>query len=134
ASKRFTVWVLVLSGFLIAMLLTAFSIPRFIRAVETQRWEEMRRWCQDVAKEVRSRDSRRPVLRGAAVEGNAWDDYRIALAKVGYRDVTPLANMLWRDSPAERSKARECTERGAAALEALRRGASRSDARLRTEW
>jgi hypothetical protein len=134
-AKRVPIWVFVLSGLLIGIPLLLFAVHQIIRSLETRRWAEMRRWCEDVAKEVRSRDSRRPVLRGVALDGNAWDDYRIALDTLGSKlDMSPITNVLWRTPSADRAKARAFLDRYAPALQALRSGASRSHAQLRTDW
>src|SRR5436190_13740636 len=135
ASKPAYRQVLILSAFLIGIPLALLFVYLRIRSAEARQWEEMRRWCEDVANEVRARDSRRPVLRGVAEEGNAWDEYRVALNLVGFKvDITPVASFLWHNPEADPAKARAVVERYAAAFEALRRGASRSRAQRRTNW
>ena len=102
-AKRFPIWAFAGSGLLIGIPLLLFCVYQIIRSVETRRWAEMRRWCEDVAREVRARDTRRPVLRGEAVEGNAWDDYRVALDTLGSKlDVSPITNVLSRQPSADR--------------------------------
>ena len=131
APRRIPVWAILLSGFLIGIPGSLLFIPW----LETRRWADMRRWCEDVAREVNARDSRRPVLRGVVVQGNAWDEYRRALHWLGpvSQDLPNVVEFLNRRSSGDRSKARAFVERHVPALEALRRGASRSHARLYTD-
>jgi hypothetical protein len=135
ASKPAYRLVLILSAFLIGIPLALLVVYLRLRSAEARGWDEMRRWCEDVGNEVCARDSRRPVLRGVAEEGNAWDEYRAALNLVGFNvDISPVTSFLWHNQNADPAKARAVVERYAAAFEALRRGASRSRALRRTHW
>src|SRR5262245_25182189 len=80
--RRFPVWSLAVAGLAIGILLVVGALHLYVRSAETRHWEEMRTWCEQTARELRARDSRRPVLRGDALPGNAWDDYETALRSV----------------------------------------------------
>ncbi len=132
---RFPVRAFVLSGILIGIPLGAFGLYLYIKAAEERRWAEMRSYCEQVAREVRARDPRRPVLRGKAVLGNAWDEYQVGLASLPEsKALLPVTEFLEQRAEADRAKALQLVELYAPALEALRRGASRSHSDRKTDW
>lgn len=134
-SGRFPVWAIVVLSLLIAVPILALSLRLHIKSAESSRWDEMRRWCEDVARETRARDPRRPVLRGDAIEGNAWDDYEAALgAFASTKDLNVAADYFYERSNADPAKVRAIVQLHAPALQALRRGASRSCAQRKVEW
>lgn len=64
------------AGFVVLAILIA---ALFIRIHANVRWEAMLRWRDERIRKAESRDASRPVLRGTALSGNAWDDYSKAL-------------------------------------------------------
>jgi hypothetical protein len=132
---RFPVWAGIVLSVALGLPLAVVALHLYIKSAETRRWEEMRTWCRKVAQEVRARDSRRPVLRGEAVPGNAWDDYAKGLALLKPLKDLRVVNDFYDQSPeADRAKARAMVELHAAAIQSLLCGAARSDARRISDW
>jgi hypothetical protein len=133
--SRFPALAFVLSGFLVGIPLSVFGLHLYIKALEERRWAEMRSYCEQVAREVRGRDSKRPVLRGEAVPGNAWEDYEKALASLpSWKVLAPVTEFVEQRPKVDRAKALQLVELHVPALEALRRGASRSHSDRKTNW
>src|SRR5438477_11304001 len=73
------------------ILLTVFTVPVLLlggaglwfRSVGERRWAEMKTQLVEILREELARPAERPVLRGEATEGNAWDDYGKAFDGVG---------------------------------------------------
>lgn len=73
------------AGWIVALLLLVFALPVValgisIPIVVDRRWARMQTECRRQAALVRAWDSRRPVLRGEPLPGNAWEDYAEAQA------------------------------------------------------
>ena len=132
---RFPVWAFVVSSLLVGLPLLVFLLHLYIRSAEDRGWDNMRTWCEKVARETRARDSRRPVLRGEALPGNAWDDYREGLASLpSWKVLVPVTEFVNQSAKADRAKALGLVELHAPALQALRRGASRSHSDRNPDW
>jgi len=131
---RFPVWAFVLSGVLVGIPLSVFGLYLYIKAVEERRWADMRSYCEQVAREVLARDSKRAVLRGEAVPGNAWEDYEPAIQSIQYKNVSVASEYLSRHPKADRANAQTAVEQCATSLRALHRGASRAESRRRADW
>jgi hypothetical protein len=132
---RFPRWAMVIAILLIALPGLVYCLHLYIHALEERRWAEMRRWCEEAAREIRARDSKRPVLRGEALPGNAWDDYREGLASLpNWKVLSPVAEFVNQSPKADRAKALGLVELHAPALQALRRGASRSHSDRNPDW
>jgi len=107
----------------------------WIRSVTESRWERFQGEMKARAERERARDPRRPVLRGAAEPGNAWDDYTLAVAEIKkLPDRTKLYELVQRAPKADKALGAAMVERSSAVLDHLRRGASRATSRNGFDW
>ena len=84
---------------------------------------------------VKAADGRRPVLRGEAQEGNAWDDYALAQAEVKkFPNALRLGEIVDRTPKADPEIAKAALAAHAVALDHLRRGAGRTSSRPPLDW
>src|SRR5262245_14236407 len=72
--QRAIIWIVGISAVVVAFLIAILLIP-----ASSGRLEAMRSRVTRLKDEARSRNVSRPVLRGQATPGNAWDEYNIAL-------------------------------------------------------
>src|SRR5215204_4432878 len=78
--KRFSTWKIV--GIVAAVVVGILLVAVFwVRSMTDARWERFRQEMKERAERERARDPRRPVLRGTAEPGNAWDDYELAITE-----------------------------------------------------
>jgi hypothetical protein len=84
-------WKILLCGLGILLLL-AGAFVAWVQAVAARRWAALQARVPVLVAEAKARDPRRPVLRGEAVEGDAWVDYDAAL-----RAVAPLEALMLGD-------------------------------------
>jgi len=131
---RLRVWAIAVSCLILGLPVLAFFLQIYVKTTEERRWEEMRRWCEQAAQEATTRDSKRPILRGDPLEGNAWVDYEAATASLGSTRLNPAEGFFYKYPNADRAKTLELVELHATALEALHRGASRARASRTPEW
>jgi hypothetical protein len=131
---RLRVWAIAASCLVLGLPMLAFFLQIYAKRTEERRWEEMRLWCERAAQVAATRDSKRPVLRGEALEGNAWEDYDKAIASLGSTKLNPAESFFFKSPDADRAKTLEVVRSHATALEALRRGASRGSASRKPEW
>src|SRR5262245_9140625 len=108
-----------------------------VRIVAESRWADMKERWKVLLEEARARDRSRPAMRGEPTAGNAWDDYAVAIREV--RTLYDLESRAAKDylesgSGADRSLVEKVLARHAAIIDAVRRGASRTDASLGLEW
>jgi hypothetical protein len=129
-----TVKVLVIPGVLLGLGLVSLLLHHWVRATENRRWEEMRLRLAEMARESRARPARRPVLRGEARSGNAWDHYAEILSISPISDLIPAGQFRDGDPKADRAKAEQLVSRFSASLNALRRGASTENADRSVPW
>lgn len=133
--KRVATWkiVLVFLGALAVLLIVAVF---WISAVGNRRWAAMEKTVRELEAEARGRDSSRPALRGAAVAGNAWDDYAPALKEMdklkGQDSI--LGDFISRGPKADRAKVEALLAAHGVALDHLRRGAARSHGQYPIVW
>jgi hypothetical protein len=128
-------WLKLAAGVVAGIGVLGLAFYLYVRSAERRGWEEMRRYCEQKAWEARARDPRRPVLRGVAVEGNAWDDYNQALASLaGASADLKAAHDLIYSTKGDPAKVRAIVKVHAPAIQALRRGVSRSSARRHVDW
>ena len=114
-----------------AVLVGAYAI--YIHAVADRRWAEMEKSLRELREDHAARNVPRPVLRGEAVPGYAWDDYTPALqAMKGVSSV--LGDFITRSPKADRAKVEALFVSHAAALDGLRKGAQRADGIYRMKW
>jgi len=119
----------------VAVLLIPPTIYFFVKSAEERAWSEMRRWCDQTAADLRSRPAERPVLRGTAVPGNAWDDYEEGLRSLpSQQALYPAGDYSQNLSDSAVDKVADLLQRHGSSIEALRRGAGRSYARRPMEW
>lgn len=55
----------------------------WLKSVESRRWSRMEQRVAELRRDADRRCGPRPVLRGEPLPGDAWDDYRKAIAKAG---------------------------------------------------
>jgi hypothetical protein len=75
-------WKILLSVFAV-LLFVLVGAGLWFWSVGERRWGEMKTQLVGILREELARPAERPVLRGEATEGNAWDDYEKAFAGVG---------------------------------------------------
>ena len=117
--------------------LGVLSIFVFMRG-SNERWTAMNTRITELRAEARSRKLPRTVLHGTPVEGNAWDDYQIALNDALTWKEDPNGAMLGRFASGDVTVDRALVDRmmsdHAKALEHLRRGARRTDGQYPYKW
>src|SRR5882672_3964023 len=70
-------------GVVVGVIVACAALLLFwVNAVAGRKLEEIDRKSRAMAAEWRARDAVRPVLRGAAEPGNAWDDYNPSLNEI----------------------------------------------------
>jgi hypothetical protein len=107
----------------------------WFKAVESRRWESMSRELERLAQTARSRDPRRPVLRGSPQPGNAWSDYEaLFLAKPRPSVLRPAGEFLYQSHPPDRQKVEDLLKGYEYFLEALQRATQKSEAQRIVEW
>jgi hypothetical protein len=84
--------------------------------------------------EARARDSRRPLLRGAAVPGNAWMDYEQALAAVKGVAVDDVRRWVEGAPGSDPAKAKAILAANEKALHSLRAGARKAEGGYPIQW
>lgn len=134
--RRFPLWKIALA--VLALLLVLWGVATVtIGVVSESRWGSMKERWKGLLEEARARDRSRPALRGEPPAGNAWDDYAVALREVRtLYDLESRAarNYLESGSGADRTLVEKVLARHASIIDAVRRGASRTDASLALEW
>jgi hypothetical protein len=123
-------------GIVAAVVVAVLLVSVFwIRSVTEHRWARFREEMKGRAERERARNPHRPVLRGSAEPGNAWDDYTLAIAEIKkLPDRTKLYDLVQRTPKADSALGAAMVERSPAVLDHLRRGASRSKSRNGFEW
>jgi hypothetical protein len=66
--------------------LAVWGTVLLVRSLVDRGWKQMEAASDVIRKEVEARPKERPVLRGVALPGNAWDDYGPAVASFGQID------------------------------------------------
>jgi hypothetical protein len=104
----------------------------------SDRWAVMNTRLTELRAEARSRKLPRTVLHGTPVEGNAWDEYQIALNDAETWKEDPNGAMLGRfvsgDATVDRALMDRMMSDHAKALEHLRLGARKSDGQYPYKW
>jgi hypothetical protein len=121
--RRLPGWILWVATPLVAGLaaLLAFKV------IEAVRWKLLKQELEELSAEANARISIRPVLRGRALEGNAWEDYGPALRAVhDAGDLKPTWQYLYSTPPGSREQAMQAVNAHLRELDLLRRGASRA--------
>src|SRR5258708_71238 len=122
------------------ILLTVFAVLRLLsvggglwfRSFGGRRWGEMKTQLVGVLREELVRPAERPVLRGEATEGNAWDDYEKAFAEAwpfrGNQGMEALEKVVYRDPKADPTAVEKLLPDCALFLKHLTSGAGRARA------
>src|SRR6185436_7044793 len=81
----------ILGLILLALALPVIALGLSVPILVQRRWERMQAECRTQEAELRARDPRRPVLRGEAVQGDAWEVYarafkQLLAAGIPYQD------------------------------------------------
>src|SRR5262245_25595954 len=130
--RRWPLWKIALAA--LACLLVIWGLSTLvIKLVAETRWAAMKDRWKGLLEEARARDRSRPPLRGEPPAGNAWDDYAVAMREV--RTLYELEssapkNFLESGSGADRLLVEKVLARHGKIIDAVRRGASRTDASL----
>jgi len=132
--KRTSPWKIV--GIVVAVIVVSIvGLVVWASAAGIRKFERMREKSRAYLAEVRASDSRRPVLRGTAEKGNAWDDYLLAQAEVKkFAKANRLGEIVDRSPKADPEIAKEALAAHGAAVDLLRRGACRESSRYPYEW
>src|SRR6185369_6263372 len=117
---------------ILAVLLLAYTL--YIQSVADRRWAAMEQSVHELRSISDQRNGPRPVLRGTAVPGNAWDDYSPALVTARGMPTAVLGQYVTRGPKADRQKLEAALLAHGAALDGLRKGAMRAEGLYRTKW
>jgi hypothetical protein len=134
--RRPPLWKIALATLALVLVLWGIS-TLVVRLVAEARWAAMKERWKGLLEEARAREKSRPALRGAPPPGNAWDDYAAAIREVRtLYEVESSAprNYLETGSGADRTLVEQVLARHGSIIQAVRRGASRTDASLGLEW
>jgi hypothetical protein len=121
-----------LIGGVVALLIGAYAF--YINSVAERRWAAMERSLQDLRAQSDLRNGPRPVLRGTAVPGSAWDDYSPALLMMKGASGSGIGEYAVRGPKADRQKVDEAFAKYGAALDGLRKGVMRADGHYPFKW
>jgi hypothetical protein len=131
--KRIAGWKLV--GLIAAVLgVFALTYAGYIHSVAERRWQAMEKSIQELHALSSARNGPRSVLRGTAVPGYAWDDYSPGLTTMKGAPTSVLGEFVGRGAKADRAQVEAAVAAHASALEALRKGAMRTDGNFRSKW
>ncbi len=134
--RRLVTWKRALAVIVVAALVWA-AAAFLVRRITESRWAAMKSAWQGLRDEARSRDRVRPPLRGDPLPGNAWEDYSHVIREVRtLYDLESQAPRIYLESGsgADRGLVEKVLARHPVIIEALGRGARRSDASLALEW
>jgi hypothetical protein len=131
--KRIGGWKLV--GLIAAVLgVLALTYAGYIHSVAERRWQAMEKSIQEVHALYAARNAPRPVLRGTAVPGYAWDDYSPALMTMKGAPTSVLGEFVGRGPKADRTKVEAAVAAHGSALDGLRKGVMKADGMFRIRW
>lgn len=134
--RRFLTWRKIGGTLLVGVVLWGVA-TWVVGHLAESRWAAMKSRWQGLLEEARGRRRSRDPLRGAAVEGNAWEHYSAAIRETRtLYDLESQAapNFLESGSGADRALVEKVLVRHPVLIDAVRRGASRKDANLGLEW
>jgi hypothetical protein len=130
--QRAIIWIVGIAAVVVAFLIAILLIP-----VSSGRLDAMRSRVTRLKGEARSRNVSRPVLRGEAKPGNAWDEYNIALNESLDFKEDPNATLTQfneRNATADRAMVERLLAAHPGLIDHLRRGAQRSDGQYPYQW
>ncbi len=126
------------SGFLALGLLLAWGVAASaIHVVAERRWTAMKEDWQALIEELRTHGQSRAVLRGEPIDGNAWDDYAVALSEVRglYELESQAAARYLKEAPqSNRRLVEHVLARHPSLIDSLRRAALRRRVDLTLDW
>lgn len=131
--KRIGGWRLA-AGVAAVLTVLFISYAVYINAVANRRWEAMEQSIPELRELHFSRNGPRPVLRGTAVPGSAWDDYTPALNSMKGGPTSVLGEYVGRGPKADRAKVEAAIASHGSALDGLRKGAMRADGYYPLKW
>lgn len=134
AAKRSPAWKI--AGIVIGViLLSCIALAMWASSAASARFDRIRAKGRARLAEVKAQDPRRPVLRGSAEKGNAWDDYSAAVAELKkFADAKKFHDLVQRTPKAEPEVAKAALAAHGAAIDLLRRGAGRDSSRYPYDW
>jgi hypothetical protein len=126
-ARRKTRTPLLLLGAAVAVALTIFIYFKFL---EQRRWKQVERRVAQLRAEADARFRPRPVLRGTAVPGDAWEDYRPAIDLVAKMEEYSTLQMYSVSSGEPRfDSIRNLLQEYAPAVDGMQRGTRRAEVR-----
>jgi len=72
--RKAMIWIIAVAVLTVILLLAVLVMP-----MDNARWNGMKNRVATLKQEAQSRNLSRPVLRGKATPGNAWDEYNVAI-------------------------------------------------------
>jgi hypothetical protein len=133
APRRIAGWKLAgLIGAVVALLVGTYAF--YIRSVANRRWADMERSIQELRAQSDLRNGPRPVLRGTAIPGSAWEHYSPALVSMKGASSSGMGEYVTRGPKADRQKLDDALVKYAPALDGLRKGAMRADGHYPLKW
>ncbi|RPH38000.1 MAG: hypothetical protein EHM91_14375, partial [Planctomycetota bacterium] len=132
--KRTSAWKIL--GIVVGvMLVSVIALLFWVRAAGARKVARMQERSRARLENVKGADYRRSVLRGAAQEGNAWDDYAQAQAEVKkIPKAMKLGELVERSPKADPELGKAALAAHGVAIDHLRRGAGRATARYPYDW
>jgi hypothetical protein len=128
--RRIPKWKIFLTVFAV-LLFSLGGAGLWFRSAGERRWEEMKTQVVAILREELARPVERPVLRGEATEGNAWDDYEKAFGGVlplQGKEMEVLQKVVYRDPTADPAAVEQLLPVCALILKHLTCGAGRARA------
>ncbi len=121
---------------LVALPIAAVAICLAVGGAADRRWKAAMERTRRLREEAAARPAARPVLRGEATDGNAWDDYGAALEtlQASARDAMTLQEILNRGPRADRAAVAAFVERDRTAIDKMREGTRRAEAQYAYAW
>jgi len=126
------------AALLLGVFLAAWAVGAVaVHFMAESRWAAMKADWQALLEEIRQHGRSRPPLRGESIEGNAWDDYAVALAEVRslYDLESQAAPRYLQEAPQSNRKLVErVLARHPGMIESVRRAALRRQVNLSLDW
>ena len=123
---------------LVFLALAGLLLVLTMRRPGVDKWKAMTDRIDQLRLEASSRKLPRSALRGKLVEGNAWDEYNLAIDDAGRwtddQNGALFARFVNGEKGVDRAKVEKLVASHAGALEHLRRGAQRSDGQYPYQW
>jgi hypothetical protein len=115
---------------LVAGVAAVAAIVIYFKALEHRRWSRLEERMARLRAEADARFCPRPVLRGAPISGDAWEDYVPAIDLVAKMGEYPTIQMVAVSSnEPSYDEIRDLVEKYAAAVDGMRRGTRRAEVR-----